>query len=100
MEVGNLWLIPVSIFLNSSLYWIQKHYLIKWFCRTFLSGSVQLECDLKTTEAEVTNGSVPNGQMTNGELPKKLKKYDSNQRITYKGKKLVTDGEICGVAME
>lgn len=90
MEVGNLWLIPVSIFLNSSLYWLQKHYLIKWFCRKFLSNSVQLECDLELEQEVVANGVV-NGQLTNEQLPsKKLKKK----------KKLVTDGEVNGIAME
>ena len=102
MELGYLWLIPVSICLNSSLYLIQKHFLIKWFCRTFLSSSVQLECDLKHEGEPVSNGTATsNGQLSNGQpLVKQLKKYDSNQRITYNGKKLVTDGEVNGVAME
>ena len=102
MEIGNLWLIPVSIFLNSSLYWVQKHYLIKWFCRRFLSNSVQLECDLKTNQDTIANGSLSNGngQLANGNTSEKHKKYDSSKTITYEGKKLVTDGEVNGVAME
>ena len=86
MEIGNLWLIPVSIFLNVSLYWVQKHYLIKWFCRRFLSDSVQLECDLKK-DSDVSNGNITNG-------------HHVQEMKASKGKKLVTDGEINGVAME
>lgn len=97
MEIGNLWLIPVSIFLNSSLYWVQKHYLIKWFCRKFLSGSVQLECDLPPKKEGIANGTVADST-SNGQLP--AEKYDSDKSTTYNGKKVVTDGEINGVAME
>lgn len=101
MEVGNLWLIPFSICLNISLYQVQKHYLVKWFCRTFLSKSVQLESDLKAKQSS-TNGScyntangvaMSNGvSATNGEV--------HHWKDTYYGKKLVTDGEVNGVAME
>lgn len=100
MEVGNLWLIPFSICLNISLYQVQKHYLVKWFCRTFLSKSVQLESDLKAKQSS-TNGfcrangiaTLSNGvPATDGEV--------HHEKGTYYGKKLVTDGEVNGVAME
>lgn len=100
MEVGNLWLIPISIFLNTSLYWVQKHYLIKWFCRTFLSKSVQLECDLKAKQRGdyTTDSGTPNGVTANGVVPTTSRK--PHEKGTYYGKKLVTDGDVNGVAME
>lgn len=98
MEIGNLWLIPFSIFLNSSLYWVQKHYLIKWFCRRFLTDSVQLECDLKNNQKEssISNGNAAG--LSNGHV--KDAKESSHSATDYSGKKLVTDGEINGIAME
>jgi hypothetical protein len=97
MEVGNLWLIPFSILLNVSLYQVQKHYLVKWFCRTFLSSSVQLECDLKLKQSSAngTSHNTSNGVANGGSAT-------SNNKISdpYHGKKLVTDGEVNGVAME
>ena len=100
MEIGNLWLIPVSIFLNISLYWVQKHYLIKWFCRTFLTDSVQLECDLKKMKKEpsVSNGNASG--LSNGHVKGVKDAKESHKATEYSGKKLVTDGEINGVAME
>lgn len=94
MEMEYLWLIPFSIFLNSSLYWVQKHYLIKWFCRKFLSDSVQLECDLKAQNKNYghSNGAV--ASVSNGQLNEGTKQGSQNER------KLVTDGEINGVSME
>ena len=92
MELGNLWLIPLSILFNSSLYWVQKHYLIKWFCRTFLTDSVQLECDLK--KKQPSGGSTANGVVANGHAG------PAEPAGTYQGKKIVTDGEVNGVAME
>ena len=85
MEVGNLWLIPVSIFCNSSLYWIQKRFILKWFCRQFLSKTVQLECDVKTTKLNGM-GTTKNGYIGMTE--------------EHSRKKLVTDGDINAVAME
>ena len=101
MEIGNLWLIPVSIFFNFSLYWVQKHYLIKWFCRNFLYDSVQLECDIKSkkTDSDVANGDA-NGAaavVSNGYHAKEENHISSSEHT---GKKLVTDGEINGCAME
>lgn len=91
MEIGNLWLIPISIFLNSSLYWVQKHYLIKWFCRRFLSESVQLECDLPSHEN--VNGLTDT--RANGFSGGKV-----SEKGTYHGKKLVSQGDMNGIATE
>ncbi len=98
MEIGNLWLIPVSIFLNSSLYWVQKHYLIKWFCRTFLYDSVQLECDLKNTKKDLAVANGNSSVLSNGYLTQDVK--ENHSASEYGGKKLVTQGEINGIAME
>ena len=90
MEVGNLWLIPFSVLFNSSLYFLQKHYLIKWFCRRFLTETVVLECDLNDKKTlsngttKTTNGVVQANGVTN----------------QHSKKKIVTDGEIASVAME
>lgn len=92
MDVGYFWLIPISIFLNTSLYWVQKHYLIKWFCRKFLSKSVQLECDLKAKQSIANGASQSNGVVANG--------VGHHEKGTYYGRKLVTDGEVNGIAME
>lgn len=103
MEVGNLWLIPVSIFLNISLYQVQKHYLIKWFCRTFLTSSVQLECDLKAQESSAngTCHNTANGVAKSNGVPAATKNSElHHEEGTYHGKKIVTDGEVNGVAME
>ena len=91
MEVGNLWLIPFSILFNSGFYWLQKHYLIKWYCRRFLSESVVLKCDLNNKQSH-SNGT--NGAMhANG--------IDSCEaKDNYVKRKIVTDGDIAGVSME
>lgn len=103
MEIGNLWLIPISIFLNISLYWVQKRYLVKWFCRTFLSKSVQLECDLSKAKQSSASGCIASGSTPNGLIANDhdgLTSTTSHEKGTYYGKKLVTDGEVNGVAME
>ena len=108
MEVGYLWLIPISIFLNVSLYQVQKHYLIKWFCRTFLTSSLQLECDLKAKQSS-TNGTChntsngvakSNGVSTAATKNSELHVHHVHEEGTYYGKKIVTDGEVNGIAME
>ena len=95
MEIGNLWLIPVSIFFNCSLYWVQKHYLIKWFCRRFLSESVQLECDLPSHENANAKSNGLTDTRANGFSGGK-----ASDKGTYHGKKLVSQGDVNGVAME
>lgn len=92
MEIGNLWLIPLSIIGNCSLYWVLKHYLVKWFCRSFLSESVQLECDLKKKKKQTKNEHENGMVVANG--------YKASNKGKYGGKKLVTDGDVNGVSME
>lgn len=93
MEIGNLWIIPLSILFNSGLYWLLKHYLVKWYCRRFLSDTAQLECDLKAPTEGVANGTAVNGT-ANGHVK------SSEKEVMYNGKKLVTDGDVNGVSME
>lgn len=87
MEIGNLWLIPVSILFNCGLYLLLKHYLVKWFCRYFLSTSVLLECTLNK-KLQANGAAVRNGLTKPSE-----KDYCG-------GRKLVTDGEVATVSME
>lgn len=101
MEIGNLYLIPISIFLNFSLFWVQKHYLIKWFCRAFLYDSVQLECDLKKEDQKKTNGSaISNGDATVVSNGYHKVEQEDLAPSKHTGKKLVTNGDISGCAME
>ena len=87
MDVGNLWLIPASIFFNVTLYQAMKHYLVKWFCRRFLRKSVVLECDVKGEQR--TNGAV----VANGHVKQ-------NKGDFYGGRKLVTDAQVACISME
>ncbi len=99
MEVGNLWIIPLSILFNSSLYWVQKHYLVKWFCRKFLSKSVQLECDLKQSQENAKVTALSNG-VTSQSNHRTVSDTKIPPQEDSHGKKLVTEGEVNGVAME
>lgn len=78
-------LIPVSVVWNLSLYWLQKYFLVKWFCRNTLSSSVQLQCDLKPAEDPV---KVPGDQK------------HAERRVGQAGVKLVTDEDVNKISME
>jgi len=94
MALGNLWLIPFSVVLNSGLYFLQKHYLLKWICRRFLSKTVVLECDLKDKKT-LSNGTT---KTTNGVVH--ANGVDSSGAKKHVEKKLVTDGDIASASME
>ncbi len=97
MEVGNLWLIPLSLLFNSGLFWLQKHYLVKWYCRRFLAESVVLECDLNNNRTNSNAngfGAGSNGHCSNGKGVN-----NSELKVPCK-KKTVTDGDISAVSME
>ena len=64
-----------------------KRYLVKWFCRSFLSKSVVLESTLKNKRP--SNGVA----VINGLTKPREKDY-------YGGRKLVTNGEVATVSVE
>ena len=74
---NSLWLVCASLLWYSSVYLLQKHFLVKWVCRHCLSRLVQLECDVKD-QASTSEGR------------------DRREG----GKKLVTDGDVSKIAME
>ena len=82
VEGGGGWLFtaPVIFMVYSALYLVQKHFLVKWFCRNCLSKSVELECD-------TVNASTV-----------KEKQGDINRSI--QNRKLVTDEDVRKIATE
>lgn len=84
-ENSVFWTVLGSVLFHSCLYQISKHYLVKWVCRQFLSGTVKLESDLKSETGGIETLSSSRSDLI---TPKKEKK------------KVVTDGDVATVAVE
>ena len=50
--MSSLWLMTGTLVFTTTVYFLLKHYLVEWSCRSFLKGKVEIDrSDLKKREA-------------------------------------------------